>query len=398
MKFLNSYFKRISNVKNNDRGILKMKQQTIMIVDDAPDNLLLLEMVLEDEFNVVQATSGKECLDLIEKSVPDILLLDVNMPGMTGYEVCIQLRKNTLTQLLPVIFVSAMINSEEKLAGFEAGGNEYINKPVDEQLLMEKIRFHLEHVQERKNIQQNASEAMNVAMDAMTSSSELGQLIEFVTAAQNAKTLVEMGDMIINVCGSFGLKVSAYLPCAKSEFFGCEQTGIEATILERSLKATEKITNLGIRTIVKSEQISLLVKNMPIEDSNKYGRFKDHLAVLISICDGRILTIKSEVNVDQQRKKTLVNVINHTENKIKELNKKVEEHDQKAKDVMVTMIQKLETTLFSLGLDEDQEERLMQLVYKTSEKLEDGQDATKQLQDDLGGILYGLYEIMEANE
>lgn len=64
-------------------------------------------------------------MDLISQFVPDLLLMDVNMPGMTGYEVCVNLRKNPSTKLLPILFVSAMLNAEERLAGFEAGGDEY---------------------------------------------------------------------------------------------------------------------------------------------------------------------------------------------------------------------------------------------------------------------------------
>jgi len=126
-----------------------MKDIKIMIVDDAQDNLLLLEMMLEAKYEITLADSGQKCLELIGKYPPDILLLDVNMPGMTGYEVCTQLRKNKATKSLPILFVSAMINAEERLAGFEAGGDEYINKPVNEKELIDKIEIQIAGVKER---------------------------------------------------------------------------------------------------------------------------------------------------------------------------------------------------------------------------------------------------------
>jgi len=116
-----------------------MEAKSILIVDDAPDNLLLLEMMLEDKFNIIEADSGMLCLELIAESLPDLLLLDVNMPGMTGYEVCEQLRKTYSSKELPIIFVSAMINEEEKENGFKVGGDGYITKPVDEDLLIQTI-------------------------------------------------------------------------------------------------------------------------------------------------------------------------------------------------------------------------------------------------------------------
>ena len=300
-----------------------MNKPKVLIVDDAPDNLLLLEMMLEDKFEITQADSGQACLDLIDQSVPDLLLLDVNMPGMTGYEVCTQLRKKPATRTLPILFVSAMINTEERLAGFEAGGDEYINKPVNEQELLEKIDTQLERVKDRNKGQKEAAEAMEVAMDAMTSSSELGQLISFVTEAQKAKTLADMGNMMVNACENFGLNACAYIDVASPSFFNCEPDSIEAKVLKNSLASSERIINLGIRTIVKSDQLSLLVKNMPVDDENKYGRFKDHLAVLISISDGRIMTIKAQMNVTEERRDVLGRVITHTEKKIKDLNNRV---------------------------------------------------------------------------
>jgi CheY-like chemotaxis protein len=375
-----------------------MKDHTIMIVDDAPDNLLLLEMMLEERFEIIQAESGQACLDLVAQNIPDLILLDVNMPGMTGYEVCTKLRTDPVTSNLPILFVSAMINTEERLAGFEAGGDEYINKPVDEKELLDKIDFQLAAVKERKKGQQDAAEAMQVAMVAMTSSSELGQLIAFVTEAQNASTLDDMGKMVIKVCESFGLNACAYIQGGKSEFYGCDANSVEATVLQRSVTSTERIINLGIRTIVKSDQVSLLIKNMPVEDENKYGRFKDHLAVLISISDGRIMTLKAQLDVAGQRKDVLARVIMHTETQIKSLNSKILKYDENSRELMMNMIRQLETTLFSLGLDEDQEESLMSLVYGTSNDLEKSKEVTKQLQDELGSVLEGLYEILAKND
>lgn len=375
-----------------------MKELTIMIVDDAKDNLLQLEMMLEEKYQIIQADSGQICLELIAESVPDILLLDVNMPGMTGYEVCINLRKNPSTKLLPILFVSAMINVEERLAGFEAGGDEYINKPVNEEELLEKVEWHITNTKERNACELKATEAMKVAMDAMTSSSELGQLISFVSDAQNAKSLANIGEIIISACEGFGLNACAFIKGAKLGFFACESNSIEAKVLERSLSSTERIISLGIRTIVKSDQLALLVKNMPIEDENRYGRFKDHLAVLISISDGRILTIKAQMNISGQRKEVLSKIILHTEKQIKNLNFKIVEHDARSREAMMGMITELESKLFSLGLDEDQEEQLMKLVYATSDKLERSKNAVTELQEQLGTVLEGLYEILAKND
>ena len=137
---------------------------------------------------------------------------------------------------------------------------------------------------------------------------------------------------------------------------------------------------------------------MPVNDENKYGRFKDHLAVLISISDGRLLTIKAQMDVAGQRRDVLSRVITHTEKQIKDLNHKILAYDKQSRDLMMGMVSALEAKLFGLGLDEDQEEQLMELVYGTSDKLEKSKEVTKQLQDDLGSVLEGLYEILAKSD
>ena len=101
-----------------------MTNNTVMIVDDIESNRMLLKMILEDDYTILESASGSDCLNQLQESEVDIVLLDVNMPGMTGYEVCTEIRKQPNTATTPVVFISAMDNVEERLAGFEAGGND----------------------------------------------------------------------------------------------------------------------------------------------------------------------------------------------------------------------------------------------------------------------------------
>ena len=369
-----------------------------MIVDDTQDSLLVLEAMLQSRFELIRAESGAECIELVHKSQPDILLLDVHMPGMNGYEVCTKLKGDQNTRGLPILFVSALVDVEERLAGFEAGGDAYISKPVDEDILLEKIERQLAHLDEKKNAVRNAAEAMDVAMTAMTSSSELGQIISFVTETQKLNSIEKMGEMLIEVCQGFGLNSCAYIEGGTKEFFGCSEDSIEAKVLKRATSASGKLISLGIRTIVKSEQLILLVKNMPTDDEKKYGRFKDHLVVLTSISDGRISSLHTASGIQLERRNILTGVITHTEKQIKSLNLKVQSYEENNRLIIMDMVEKLETTLFSLGLDEDQEEKLMSLVYSTSEQLEKSKVATKELQQELGTVLEGLYSILAKND
>ncbi|BDM83531.1 response regulator [Acaryochloris marina] len=117
----------------------------ILMVDDEPKNLALLTDVLEhDGYEIWQADSGSEALRVAGMVLPDLILLDINMPDMQGYDVCQQLKANAKTKLIPVIFVSALDETWDKVKAFSVGGSDYINKPIQIVELMARMKHQLQ--------------------------------------------------------------------------------------------------------------------------------------------------------------------------------------------------------------------------------------------------------------
>ncbi|MFH0753500.1 MAG: response regulator, partial [Candidatus Omnitrophota bacterium] len=116
------------------------ERNTILIVDDLPDNVEILQELLEDDYNLGVAFSGEECLEKIGALKPDIVLLDVMMPGLDGYEVCRRVRAMPELAGTKIIFVSAKAQLKEKLEGYAAGADDYIIKPFEKSCVMAKIR------------------------------------------------------------------------------------------------------------------------------------------------------------------------------------------------------------------------------------------------------------------
>lgn len=117
----------------------------VLIVDDEPVNRRVLENHLNvSGYEVIEATNGQEALDLLEKGEQfDIVLLDVMMPGLTGYEVCDSIRKDFLASELPIILLTAKNGINDLVAGFDAGANDYLTKPFSKKELLSRIRTHL---------------------------------------------------------------------------------------------------------------------------------------------------------------------------------------------------------------------------------------------------------------
>lgn len=117
----------------------------ILAVDDHPHNLQFLGKLLESNgYEVVLATSGKQALDYLSESTPDLILMDIMMPEMDGITVCRQLKKNPLFNLTPVIFLTAKTESEDIVRGFQAGAADYLTKPFHVEELLIRVKTHIE--------------------------------------------------------------------------------------------------------------------------------------------------------------------------------------------------------------------------------------------------------------
>ncbi|MGA9570789.1 MAG: SpoIIE family protein phosphatase [Candidatus Acidiferrales bacterium] len=119
-------------------------KQVILLVDDTPANIHIAQAILRDEFKVRVATSGAKALELVKaEPMPALILLDIEMPGMDGYEVCNHLKADPQTRDIPVIFLTAKTESEDETKGFEVGAVDYVHKPFSPMVVKARVRTHL---------------------------------------------------------------------------------------------------------------------------------------------------------------------------------------------------------------------------------------------------------------
>lgn len=155
----------------------------ILVVDDILPNVKLLEVKLASEYyEVLTATSGVEALQKVEEQSPDLVLLDVMMPGMDGFEVCAKIKENPKTAHIPVVMVTALTDTVDKVRGLEAGADDFLSKPINDTALMARVRslVRLKMATDEWRVRENTASQLGVvegAGGAMTESAENAKIL-----------------------------------------------------------------------------------------------------------------------------------------------------------------------------------------------------------------------------
>lgn len=125
------------NLETEDKSL-------ILIVDDVLQNLQVIGTALMDAgYEISMATNGQQCLEMLETIFPDLILLDVMMPEMNGFEVCKRIKSNDLLKEIPIIFLTAKTETKDILEAFESGGSDYVTKPFNQAELLARVKTHI---------------------------------------------------------------------------------------------------------------------------------------------------------------------------------------------------------------------------------------------------------------
>jgi len=157
-----------------------MNREKLLLVDDDPQNLQLLRRILQDEYDLIFAKSGEDALDAVLEHHPNLILLDIMMPGMDGYEVCRRLKEDKRCCYIPVIFVTAMNEESDETKGFELGAVDYISKPVRPSVVRMRVKSHLALNDQQRACQQRVIQEHQALIDSRWHSLQmLGRAAEY---------------------------------------------------------------------------------------------------------------------------------------------------------------------------------------------------------------------------
>lgn len=271
----------------------------IAVVDDAEVQRRILSSLLGKAYDVVAFPSGEAFFH--REGDVDLVLLDIDMTGMNGYEVCRRLRQTEATQELPVIFVSGHDTTPERVAAYEAGGDDFIVKPIAANEVLHKVGSVLEKRRELHSLASQSQEARRVAMVALTNIGELGTILEFMRHCAGATRPEHIADHLLTALGALGLHGAVQIRGREGtlERTSASASGALQTSVLESLRNMGRIFVFGSRGVVNFEHVSLLVTNLPVQDEEHLGRLRDHLALLAEGAESRLAAMSANARANQ---------------------------------------------------------------------------------------------------
>ena len=173
---------------------MNKEKPTVLVVDDVADNIQILLSALKNDFSILAATNGKDAIELsLGENQPDIILLDILMPEMDGYEVCRRLKADERTKDIPVVFVTILDENESELKGLKLGAVDYITKPIIPELVKARISNHLELKQQRETIEQSLAQEKLLQAEIQKQTKRIEE--QHIKLIQKSR-LAQIGEMI----------------------------------------------------------------------------------------------------------------------------------------------------------------------------------------------------------
>jgi len=367
----------------------------ILVVDDELLNREIITEFLCDEFSqVAVAVSGEECLDICSKALPDIILMDVNMPGLDGYQTSLKLKDLDLENKMSVIFVSAHGQPEDRIEGYKAGGVDYIVKPFEPEELLQKINRTLTYQDDVDDLRSSVASSNKVAFSAMTVSSELGEIIRIMEEMFLVTGYKELWEKYFE--WSQSMELSSCIRIKTENFEHCLANNVSSTPIERELMellaSKGRIFSFDSRTQFNGDRVQILVKNMPKGDEEKYGRLIDTLPVILTGID-KCITRIYELSLKEQQQKHIQETIAEIRAISSHTSRTFEEMQNDILNVFNEFQTSLDWEVPRMGLEDDQEKLIMKLADDCMGKSQRATDIGCGIRADLDKIILLLQDI-----
>lgn len=372
------------------------KIDVLVIDDDKFIQKLITKTLTTEMMEVRTADDGESGIEEALSNCPDIIILDIEMPGINGYEVCDRLRNIESTKEIPIIILSSHGSLRERMQGYDVGADDYLVKPFEQENLIARTNVLVKYYSDRKELRQQFELANKSVLTALTDSSELAIAMQFLEKSITYRSINELAQGLFECTEQFSLECCAMiLENSHHVWYSSESSAIsplEKDLIEMCDKQA-RFLDFGNRTIVNYPGISLLVKNMPLDDMDRYDRLRDLLPIILSAVNSKITTIRTEESLTLQSE-NLIGSFKMIHNSLYYLGTTIVNNRTQSTAMMKKLVQELNIDFLGMGLEEDQEEFLLTRIDTAIDKAIDEMDAGKEIREALTFVRSNLNDVM----
>ena len=333
----------------------------VLIVDDDLLSREMLRFALSEDFTVEEAESGEAALAHAIANPPHLIVLDIEMPGLNGYETCLSLRE---TASYPIIFVSSHDTLEERIAAFEAGGNDFVIKPFDAEILARKVSLAIEACLERTRLASEKALMQQTAMDFLSNMSDSGVLMEFMRASLSCSDKQQLASNLLNATIQYGINCHIQIRYPDGYITLTPQgqaTPLEESVLEKS-KEMGRIFQFKQRMVINYSMVSIIVLDTP-DDPGRAGRIRDNLCILAETAEVISETIEMRKNSAEKAEQLQVAGLNAMMS-IEEVRQLYLSQLNESGVLLTRLVDEVEESFIFLGLTDRQEKMVTELMHK----------------------------------
>lgn len=341
----------------------------ILVVDDDAMNIEIAKHLLgESAYRYSMADNGLDALARIAGDKPEVILLDILMPGMDGLETCRRLRADSANDGITILFVTSQDDAETRLSAYDAGGDDILTKPLNAQVIRHKVESALRNREMVAGLRQEIDATRGMLMTSLSTTGEYGVVMHTLRNSLPCRGLGELAEVVLRALDDYGLKGAIQLRTPDSILtLNSERRSspIDQEMLRNLSQENRHIYDYGSRSVFCYPNVALLVRNMPLDNPDVYGRMKDNLALLAEGAEFRLSAMVEELRMRGERANlvTASALLNHV---LSQVDAQYKRDQSEMAAIFSELEQKLEKSFAGLALTEGQEQGMKHLVHAFS--------------------------------
>jgi CheY-like chemotaxis protein len=377
------------------------KNYKVFVVDDDKTTEIMVESMLDPGVIVEYFPSAVACLSRLSGGFPDVFLLDVEMPGINGYELCRRIKATPKGAHVPVIFLSGHDRLEDVLAGYDAGAEDYVIKPFEHIVLQRKIDNLMRIVRDKIDAQAQAKAAEKIVDIFSASLNDNAILIEYLRSLNECSEFYDVVASTMSVLDTYHLEGAIQIRMRHVEntfSHAGENWPIEIAVMNH-VRSMGDVFEFNSRAVFNFGHISILITNMPLTDSELCGRIRDNLAIVAESADVKLSAIQSGAD-KQLLRAEIADLLDGLSKTVDSYGHHYNEARYTASLHTSSLADRLLATLAHMSMSTKEENDIVSLVKAGSENLIDlfdfaGETSTKltDLRSRLGNLLESTAEL-----